>query len=109
MKTPRALGNLYGGLTPQERFALVLAADAREDQTEAERLIRSCRKTTYTANDVAFTARCEASELLAMAVWADTAKMLGWLGQFSAAAPTPPPARRSPRPARTAAPAGPRG
>ena len=73
------LVKVYDRLTPQERFLLALAADARGDETERQELERTCPRYTYVMTDEAFTRRIEVSQWLALAVMTDTLKMLGWL------------------------------
>ena len=47
----------YGKLTPEERFRLDVLAMARGDEQEAERLVSSCPKFSYTMTDNAFSGR----------------------------------------------------
>ena len=79
MTSPKPLTRLYDRLTPDERFLLTLAAKARGDKTESERLIRECPRRSYYVRDAEFDQRIEASQWLGLAVMTDTMKMLGWL------------------------------
>ncbi len=47
--------NLYATLTPRQRVIATLEAEARGDEQEVERLIKTCPKKTYTMNDAAYT------------------------------------------------------
>ncbi|HBH25840.1 MAG TPA: hypothetical protein DDX54_00325 [Rhodospirillaceae bacterium] len=49
MKQVKAM--VYDALTPHERVVATLEAEARGDATEARRLVESCPKVTYRAND----------------------------------------------------------
>ena len=86
MTTPGALTRLYDQLNPEERFRLMVAADARGDTVEAERLIRACPRVLYRELDAAFSRRWETARDLIMCVVADTAAMLGWLDLLTALA-----------------------
>jgi hypothetical protein len=79
MTSAKPLIRMYDKLTPHERFLLTLAAKARGDHTEAERLVRECPKHSYYLRDADFDERIEASQWLGLAVMTDTMKMLGWL------------------------------
>jgi hypothetical protein len=46
-----ALAKHYDTLTPRERLPLILAASAREDEVERERLVRSAPKVAYRVTD----------------------------------------------------------
>ncbi len=74
-----SLAKLYDQFRPQERFALYLAALARGDETEAQRLLRTCPVLVYRETDGQFSDRVVRSEWLALAVMADTQRLLGWL------------------------------
>jgi hypothetical protein len=50
----RGLPNIYGLLTPKERFSAVLAAIGRGDDDEVGRLHRTCPRVTYRMEDAAF-------------------------------------------------------
>ncbi|HEY7063607.1 MAG TPA: hypothetical protein VII06_19160 [Chloroflexota bacterium] len=73
------LVKVYDRLTPQERFVLTVAAEARGDERERAELVRTCPRHDYIMTDAEFTTRVETSELLGIAVMCDTQKMLGWL------------------------------
>jgi hypothetical protein len=51
MTTLNTVAKLYDRLTPHERLCLVMGAFAREDDGEAERLVRACPRYTYTMMD----------------------------------------------------------
>ena len=51
MTTINTVAKLYDRLTPHERLRLVMGAFAREDDGEAERLVRTCPRFTYKALD----------------------------------------------------------
>lgn len=55
MTTLNTVAKLYDRLTPQERLRLVMDAFAREDDGEAERLVRACPRYTYTMKDWEYT------------------------------------------------------
>jgi hypothetical protein len=61
----KTLVRLYDRLTPRERFELLLGALDREDDTELDRLRRTCPTKTYTMNDAIYTDLVEASERIA--------------------------------------------
>jgi hypothetical protein len=46
-----ALPKYYGGLAPEERFRLILAASGRGDQAERDRLVRAGRRVTLALQD----------------------------------------------------------
>jgi hypothetical protein len=46
-----ALAKLYDRLTPRERLSLIMAANARGDETEENRLARSAPRTTFSVPD----------------------------------------------------------
>jgi hypothetical protein len=73
------LARLYDRLSPDERLKLVVAAKARDDETEEDRLLRACPKQTYTMNDLAFWQRWQGAELLVAALMSDTARHIGWM------------------------------
>jgi hypothetical protein len=68
------LGRMYDQLTPEERFRLFIEAQARGDETEAQRLAGTCQRYTYTftCNDLAFADRVRASRRITV----DTCLML---------------------------------
>ncbi len=47
--------NLYATLTPSQRVIATIEAEARDDQEEVQRLVRTCPKKTYSMNDAAYT------------------------------------------------------
>jgi len=49
--TTKTLATHYGALTPEERFRLILAAHARGDDTEAERLVGAAQRWTFSNVD----------------------------------------------------------
>ncbi len=55
MATLNTVAKLYDRLTPHERLRLVMDAFAREDDGEAERLVRACPRYTYTMMDFEYT------------------------------------------------------
>ena len=69
----------YDRLSGEERFRLDVLAMARGDAQESERLVRSCPRATYTANDRAFTARWGASENITLRMCAPLLQELGRL------------------------------
>ncbi len=66
----KGLGGVYGLLTPEERFRLVLEATVRQDETEVGRLTGTCPRYRYTSvrSDPAFTDRIRASRQIAFCV-----------------------------------------
>jgi hypothetical protein len=52
-----AVARHYGSLTPEERFRLILAAGARGDEAEQDRLVNSARTATFSTSDHAPFAR----------------------------------------------------
>ena len=65
------LGKLYDRLTPEERFRLVVEAEARGDERETEWLVRSAPRYTYEEADPAYTGLARASKDLTWAVYLD--------------------------------------
>ncbi|CAK9076489.1 Phage protein, partial [Durusdinium trenchii] len=51
MRSLRAIANKYDVLTPEERLGLIIAAGARGDDSEQDRLIRAAQMTYIPAND----------------------------------------------------------
>ena len=74
-----SLEGMYDRLTAEERYRLVVEALARGDEQEAERLMNTCPRKTYTMNDLACTERLRASQLITMSVCAELIDMLGML------------------------------
>lgn len=71
MKASRRFERGYERLTTQERFRLLIAARARADRTESERLLRTCPRQTYTITDPSFVDLYELATHLAIAVVAE--------------------------------------
>ena len=46
---------VYENLTPRQRVIATIEAEARDDQDEVQRLVKSCPKKTYRANDSEYT------------------------------------------------------
>ena len=65
----RLLGSKLDKLTADERFRIMLAAAARQDTPEVERLARTCPRRTYSMTDLAYTERVRASRRVGM-LWA---------------------------------------
>ena len=79
-------GTVYHNLPPQERFRLVVQAEAASDQSEVERLISSCPRKTYVQRDAAVTDRIEHLRALALAFCVDLAMPLAKLQMLKAQA-----------------------
>src|SRR5919199_1772274 len=62
------LGKLYDRFTGEERFRLYIEALYRGDESEAERLIESCPRDTYSVRELAYTKRCAVSNSLTTGV-----------------------------------------
>ncbi len=45
---------VYENLTPRQRVIATIEAEARDDQEEVQRLVKSCPKKTYRTNDAEF-------------------------------------------------------
>jgi hypothetical protein len=60
------MSKLYDRLTAEERFKLVVAARARDDQTDLTRLIQTCPQKDYRQYDAAFVDRMDAVEEMGM-------------------------------------------
>jgi len=45
---------VYENLTPRQRIIAIIEAEARDDQNEVQRLVRTCPKKTYRMTDGAF-------------------------------------------------------
>jgi hypothetical protein len=65
------LGKFYDRLTPEERFRLVVEAEARGDEREFSRLVRSAPRHTYIEADPSYTGRVRASKDIIWAVCLD--------------------------------------
>lgn len=68
MKADRRLERAYENLTANERFRLVVAAEARSDDADVDRLLRSCPVVTQRLNDPAFSDRLECAFELTTAI-----------------------------------------
>jgi hypothetical protein len=75
----KGLGKLYDRFTPDERFRLAIEALARGDEEEVERLKDTCPRETYRMNDLAFSERLRASQLISLYVCAELIELLGAL------------------------------
>jgi hypothetical protein len=62
------LDRSYDRLTAEERFRLFVAAKARQDGAETERLLRSCPQRVYRLRDPAFGDRIDGARTLTMAL-----------------------------------------
>ena len=78
------LGKLYNRLTSEERFRLVVEAFRREDQREAERLSNACPRKAYKMNDLDFSNRLRASDLIVSHVYAELMEVLSTLQAIEA-------------------------
>ena len=65
------LARFYDTLTPEERFRLLVQAEARGDEVEARRLVESCPRRTYSQRDDAFARRWNTLADLTMALYGD--------------------------------------
>jgi hypothetical protein len=75
---------MYHRLTAEERFRLVVEAFAREDQREAERLSNTCPRKAYEMNDLDFSSRLRASNLIVSQVYAELMEVLSILRAIEA-------------------------
>lgn len=75
---------VYPAITPDERFKLTMEAEARGDEEERKRLVKSCPKKDYRMNDAAFTNRIDAAEALTTAFVIDIAGLHGKLQMVKA-------------------------
>ncbi len=75
----RGLAHKYNRLTSEERFRLVVEAFAREDEREAERLTSTCPRKAYEMNDLDFSSRLRASDLIVSHVYAELMEVLSTL------------------------------
>jgi hypothetical protein len=80
----------YGRLEPEERFRAALAAAARDDDQEYDRLWETCPMRHYSMTDAAFTDRWRASSHLALAVAVDLGPRLANLRMLAAVRETLP-------------------
>ncbi len=69
----------YPNLTGQERFQLAIKATAAGNESETNRLIKTCPKKDYRMNDAAFLDRMEAAETLTFAFALDFTELHGRL------------------------------
>jgi hypothetical protein len=65
------LARFYDILTPDERFRLLVQAEARGDAVEARRLVETCPRRTYSQRDDAFARRWDTMGYLTMALYGD--------------------------------------
>src|SRR5687768_10841118 len=86
MRSVSSVSRLYDQLNPDERFKLAMAAAARGDEAENDRLIRTCPRVLYRVTDPAFHGRCMAAYLLVAAFEGAIVFYLGWLAAFDALA-----------------------
>ncbi len=90
MKRGGGIDKLYDRLAPEERFRLVIEAEARGDEEESRRLARSAPRYTYTDADPDYINRLRASQEITTAVCLDLAPPLArvrMIEGFSAALP----------------------
>jgi hypothetical protein len=80
----RNLAHMYDRLTSEERFRLVVEAFAREDQREVERFSNTCPRKVYEMNDLAFSSRLTASDLIVSRVYAELVEALSTLRAIEA-------------------------
>ena len=76
MKRGGGIDKLYDRLAPEERFRLVIEAEARGDEEESRRLVQSAPRYTYTDADPAYVNRIRASQEVTVAVCLDLAPLL---------------------------------
>jgi hypothetical protein len=88
MKGSRRLDRGYERLRPDERFRLMVAADARGDSAEADRLVGSCPRLTYRSCDRAFRDRYDRAALLTIAVLSELQEIKRRIDVLDAAAYT---------------------
>jgi hypothetical protein len=95
MKTGRRLERGHENLITDERFRLMIAAEARSDTAEIKRLVGTCPRKTYKILDPAVTDLHEDAHALAAVVAADVVAIRGritvvdateWAGRISFAA-----------------------
>jgi hypothetical protein len=61
-------GMVYDALTPRERVIATLEAEVRNDQAEVRRLVQTCPKRTYRANDARYANTMQAITTLSLAL-----------------------------------------
>jgi hypothetical protein len=71
-----SLGELYGRLTPEERFRLDVEANARGDERESQKLVETCPRKSYTALDYGFSGRWVAAREITHALCLDLCQHL---------------------------------
>jgi hypothetical protein len=59
---------VYEALTPKQRVIATLEAEARDDQAEVRRLVETCPKVTYRANDARYANTMQAITTLSLAL-----------------------------------------
>lgn len=64
---------VYESLTPKQRIIAAINAEARNDQEERQRLVRTCPKKSYLMNDAAFSDTLQELFVTSMAVELDLA------------------------------------
>jgi hypothetical protein len=84
MKRSRCLDRGYERLTANERFRLLVAAEARADGSEVERLLRSCPQRTFHLRDPAVTDRMQRSFELTAAIVAELHAIAGKIAAIDA-------------------------
>jgi hypothetical protein len=80
------LARHYDVLTADERFRLVVEASARQDDTEVDRLKRTCPTKTYSMPDAAFFDRWQAGEFITLVVALDLTQHLAKMEVAAASA-----------------------
>jgi hypothetical protein len=75
---------VYRNLPPEERFRLVVQAEAADDQAEVKRLLETCPKKTYTMRDAAVVERLRAADELGLVVLLELAIPLAKLQMLKA-------------------------
>jgi hypothetical protein len=76
--------HMYDRLGPDERFRAAMEAEARGDERELKRLVDTCRRLVYKANDATFTDRVDAAHFMVMAVAIDLGPRLAKLRMLCA-------------------------
>ena len=77
--TRKGLTGLYDQLTAEEQFKLVMAAEARKDRQEVERLVNTCPRHLYRMTDWYFYGRCVVAHYLVATLQGSTGIYFGWL------------------------------
>ncbi|MGF1472421.1 MAG: hypothetical protein ACFB50_11880 [Rubrobacteraceae bacterium] len=73
MSKKNGLGKLYDQFKPEERFRLVIEAQARGDEEDVRRLVRTCPRHNYLMTEAEYTDRMIVAETLVQAVALDLA------------------------------------